>query len=254
MELPGGGDSLGFGSISDVAVDELGRLYVLDSRLQHLQVYSPGGLLLQTVDRPGRGPGEFLVPERLWLDDPGRLYVLDRGNRRLSVFDVSGASLTFLLDIPLALDAWDVCGLRYRGTRLYVLGYWDRGVLHQVSLEGSILNTFGPPYWLGHGLLEEMSADGLIYCAHQTNLVLTVPHLVPEVRAFSPSGRRVWTTTIPRYERVLVRALPEGGAEYGWGPKGVYHTQRISAGGFPRVRHPPARTSDAVGSWEGPVR
>src|SRR5687767_13361969 len=59
----GGSESLPeqylFGSVSSVATDALDRIYVADMMSSEIRVFSPQGEFLQTVGRPGQGPGEF---------------------------------------------------------------------------------------------------------------------------------------------------------------------------------------------------
>jgi hypothetical protein len=60
-------DEVLFGSIGRVLVDGAGTLYLLDSRLSHVQVYSPDGTFLRTVSREGDGPGESRRPSDMFF-------------------------------------------------------------------------------------------------------------------------------------------------------------------------------------------
>lgn len=54
----GESDDVFFGLVPRVAADRQGRVYVLDSQLCTVYVYSPEGELLRTLFREGEGPGE----------------------------------------------------------------------------------------------------------------------------------------------------------------------------------------------------
>ncbi len=81
-------DDVFFGLISRVCCDEQGDIYVLDSQVCKVYVYSPEGRLLRTLFREGDGPGEVRRPRSLALlgdgtvgviqEFPGRMVRVDR--------------------------------------------------------------------------------------------------------------------------------------------------------------------------------
>ena len=79
-----------FGRISSLAVDDLGRFWVLESQASELRVFDPNGEYIRTVGRAGSGPGEFKRPVRVDVGPEGRIWVMDPQNARLSVFDSAG--------------------------------------------------------------------------------------------------------------------------------------------------------------------
>jgi hypothetical protein len=97
----GDDDAIFFGLITKVLADELGNIYILDSQLAEVQVYSPGGEHLGTLFREGEGPGEVTQPrDMVLLDDgtvgvikefPGTLIRVDRDNTPVSSIRLGGA-------------------------------------------------------------------------------------------------------------------------------------------------------------------
>jgi hypothetical protein len=83
-----------FASIADFSVDAAGRMYVLDRRSKHIQVFDPNKQFVRTIGRQGSGPGEFQDPIGMTWDPQGHLWVVDPANGRISVFDTAGALLT----------------------------------------------------------------------------------------------------------------------------------------------------------------
>jgi hypothetical protein len=57
--------------VTEVCGDEDGNVYVLDSQLCQVHVFSPGGELIRTVFAQGEGPGETLRPRELVVTDAG---------------------------------------------------------------------------------------------------------------------------------------------------------------------------------------
>jgi hypothetical protein len=83
-------DDVFFGLISKVCCDEQGDIYILDSQVCKVYVYSPDGRLLRTLFGEGDGPGEVRRPRSLALlgdgtvgviqEFPGRMVRVDRLN------------------------------------------------------------------------------------------------------------------------------------------------------------------------------
>jgi hypothetical protein len=81
-----------FGSISKVAADTSGRIFVADQMSLEVVVFSRDGRKIGTVGRPGQGPGEFrFLTDIVVLGE--ELVAFDGGSQRVSVFDVSGEQL-----------------------------------------------------------------------------------------------------------------------------------------------------------------
>ena len=80
-----------FGDITDFAVDDYGRFWILEGQAQELRVFDASGAFVRTVGRQGEGPGEFnRVIGMDWGPD-GHLWIADPSNNRLSVVDTTGS-------------------------------------------------------------------------------------------------------------------------------------------------------------------
>lgn len=75
-----------FSSPEGIAVDDDGRLYLVD-RLTHRILIFRDGKLVEQYGRHGARPGEFNQPSRLAFHN-GMLFVADTGNGRVQVFKV----------------------------------------------------------------------------------------------------------------------------------------------------------------------
>ena len=65
-----------FGMISKVVVGPEGTIYLLDTRLSEVPVYSPTGERLNTLSRQGEGPGEVNTPSNLLFMPDGTLGIV----------------------------------------------------------------------------------------------------------------------------------------------------------------------------------
>ena len=72
-----------------------GRMYLSEYRGGRVSVLDSQGRWQSYIGSKGRGPGQFVGPQNLTIDDEGYLYVVDYGNQRISKFDPSG---TFIMN------------------------------------------------------------------------------------------------------------------------------------------------------------
>jgi hypothetical protein len=89
------------GQPRSIAVDESGRVYVVDSKPAAIKVFTPDGQLIRTIGREGAGPGEFQMGLIAVRD--GHLVLHDPELARTSVWDTAG---TFLRSWHSACCYW----------------------------------------------------------------------------------------------------------------------------------------------------
>ena len=65
-----------FGMISQCVVGDDGTIYLLDTRMSEVPVYSPDGERLDTLSREGDGPGEVRIPSGLLFCPDGNLGIV----------------------------------------------------------------------------------------------------------------------------------------------------------------------------------
>lgn len=82
-----------FGDARSIAVDDAGRIYVLDAQAQDIRIFDPEGAHLRTVGRRGGGPGEFQRANGLALGPGGVIYAYDNANQRLTALHDAGDSV-----------------------------------------------------------------------------------------------------------------------------------------------------------------
>ena len=84
---PGPDDSWVFGTIRDVAVDRMGRVYVIDMSDQKIRVFDAAGKVLRVVGGRGRGPGEYTQAKKVEVVND-TLWVADNFNARLTALSL----------------------------------------------------------------------------------------------------------------------------------------------------------------------
>lgn len=88
-----GGEDVGpksFADIRGLAVDDWGRMYVLEAQTYQVRVFDSTGAVVRVIGRQGSGPGEFGEPNGLALARNGDIWVYDPNEHRVTVFDSSG--------------------------------------------------------------------------------------------------------------------------------------------------------------------
>lgn len=211
LTITGSPPESAFGLVGDVAIGGDGRAFVLDVLHREVSIFSPSGERAGVLGQAGPGPGEFLGPVALAMDDAGRgLYVLDERKQGLDLFDAERG--TWQRTIPLDFHAADLCFL---SGRLYVLGGRDGFVLHEVDpATGRVLRSFAPDGESRDLLLRGYRASGYLGCAPNGEIAF-LPSLRPEVLRFSArSGELLGAASIPGYRPVRVRRVSGGAVQF----------------------------------------
>lgn len=76
--------------IIDVAVDDAGNIYAADMKENHIKVFDRNAGYLNTVGRPGQGPGEFSQIADIQITPRNELMVYDRLAFKLTFFALDG--------------------------------------------------------------------------------------------------------------------------------------------------------------------
>lgn len=106
-----------FGGITDLSVDSFENFYILDSRLKRIIKYDKKGKFIKKIGREGQGPGEFIFPLKIFVDEKDNLYVNDQG-RAIIVYDKDGDFKSLLrLKKPIGDFYVDKNGYIYTFTR-----------------------------------------------------------------------------------------------------------------------------------------
>jgi len=72
-----------FATVTSVATDKAGNVFVADFYNNRVQKFSADGTFLSNFGVKGSGPGQFLYPIALAISDDGSVFVADYGNNRI---------------------------------------------------------------------------------------------------------------------------------------------------------------------------
>jgi DNA-binding beta-propeller fold protein YncE len=97
-----------------------GRMYLSEYRGGRVSILSPQGDWLGYIGSKGLGPGMFVGPQNMTVDEDGYLYVVDYGNQRISKFDPDGVFvLSFGLRSPNFPGFLSPTGIAAKSGRVY---------------------------------------------------------------------------------------------------------------------------------------
>lgn len=71
-----------------LALDEEKHIYVSDSQLGTIHVFSYDGRLLERIGKSGTQAGELATPSGLWVEAGRGLFVVDTNNKKVQVFEI----------------------------------------------------------------------------------------------------------------------------------------------------------------------
>jgi len=78
-----------FNRVRNIAVDDDGRIYVVDIRNRRVQVFDGEGRFLMTLGRSGQGPGEFQSPAEVRFGPANSIFVKD-SIQKIEIFSKDG--------------------------------------------------------------------------------------------------------------------------------------------------------------------
>ncbi len=124
-----------FGAIAGLDVTSDGHMVAADREAGNLKVLRPDGTLLDTLGRPGQGPGEFRGPTSVDVARNDSVYVFDNRPDRLTVF-ASPPSVERVRSVVISGDGGNPVDVRVLGDRLVgkvTPGYTRKEGLHRPS-------------------------------------------------------------------------------------------------------------------------
>lgn len=192
---------------SGVAVDDDGRMYVLEMGNSRVQVFDPDGEYIRTLGGPGQGPGELELPAGITIGRD-QVMVYDLNSRRLSLWDLAG---NHVRDVPfsgglqpgiLAGSGGSLVGATRRRLE-------DRSELIDVALfstDGSETLRYTslpqPEQFLimgeGGGFVIPQLVGGPSYAASVDGAVYATAGVQYQILAFESSGEPRWALRVAR--------------------------------------------------------
>jgi hypothetical protein len=138
-----GQDEYMFGEARGVAVDDFGRIFVLDSKQTLIRVYDRDGVYLKTLGRKGQGPGELQTPQHIFSTWQKEIMIEDHAPRQFVFYSWEGE---FLRNVSFAKAFIFTTGIDSAGNFI--------GIVQTAEPEGNVqvLNRYSPEFNYIHTL------------------------------------------------------------------------------------------------------
>lgn len=117
-----GNSQMNLSSISDIKMWG-DKIYILDERMKKLVIFDLSGNAVMSLNRQGRGPGEFLQISYFDIDKQGNIYVVDGNSDKLLVYNNNGDFIRAVKP-PCEIDLIKVLE---NDKYLLQLSSWNRG-------------------------------------------------------------------------------------------------------------------------------
>ena len=203
---------------SGIDTDHNGTLYYFDLFGREVRAFTYDGTWLGSMGRSGSGPGEFGSSGNLSvLGTEGRIFVTD--NRATHVFQKTDTGFvlvdTHYPDLRGHLGSVS-CTM---GQHYYTAGYDTEaeGVIHQFTLNGTWVRSFGQPYKAVKAFIADMmTSESFMACNAAQGILAHITNHVPAMTGLTESGDTLWQVTFPDYKPDIVRERfdPETGRTY----------------------------------------
>lgn len=79
-----------FGVIAQIITDEKGNVFLLDSQLARVKIFSQSGEFVREIGREGEGPGEFRFPTGMFFTKDGNLAVMQVAPGKIVLLSMEG--------------------------------------------------------------------------------------------------------------------------------------------------------------------
>jgi DNA-binding beta-propeller fold protein YncE len=200
-DLESDDDNVLFYMPSDMATDEEGNMFVLDSGNHRIQKFDSEGNFLASFGRHGQGPGEFQYPQSIDIDDLGNMYVSDSGNQKINILKPDG---TFDKDIQMRDEAPGIIRIRggkliqAKGASLFSLqmGMMDQDeelpkLIKVLNLEGEVQKEFAEQKDYKDFLVNRMGNRYHVFVDKEGYVYLAFDYQ-NRIEKYSPAGKLLW--------------------------------------------------------------
>jgi hypothetical protein len=195
------------GSISDLASDHRGTLYVLDDAYSHVRAYDYGGNLIGTFGSEGEGPGEFHKPWNIAVVDDGNTIIVSSfSSRRINLFTRQQSTFSFRSSFTREGAGAGMCAMNGYIFLLSDIPGVD-GIIHRYTLDGEREVSFGYRYQASDLFVQRsLSHRGYLACNEEHDVVAWIRNFVPILTGYSSDGDLKWQVRFADFQPTLVES------------------------------------------------
>ncbi|MCC6245239.1 MAG: 6-bladed beta-propeller [Gemmatimonadaceae bacterium] len=228
--LEDGPDDLVIGTINDVTVDRLGRIYVLDMATTTVHVFSSKARPLLRIGRIGSGPSDFRFAVSMWTEPNDEIVVVD-AILGAKYFRVSAANTASLVRIVRVGNPTGACGARGTITTLTPSSADTSKLVKVFGMDDREIRGFGSSYSSSSSLVRSDMSEGTIGCMSDGSVIAALSKL-PFLIGYGPTGEKRWVLRFKDFvvPRILEEKDEKGRHAIGIDPNNVTssYTHRVT--------------------------
>lgn len=191
--------------VQDIATDGQGNIFVLDADItaqptsdsKTVHVIDTGAQYLSSFGSSGAGPGEFMYPARVLVEEGVERILVAGSDREVDVFErKEQEAYRYFRSWKTRVSAHDACILR---NHIYLLGYdpVSGHVIHKYSLDGEYVHGFGEPYASTNAyVVSLLSTEGTLSCVAQHGVIGHIRNNIPVLAAYDEDGALLWRVRV----------------------------------------------------------
>ena len=195
------------GSISDLASDHKGTLYVLDEAYSHVRAYDYDGDLIGTFGSAGEGPGEFYKPWNVAVVDDGNTIIVSSfSSPRINLFTRQQSTFSFRSSFTKEGAGAGMCAMNGYIFLISDIPGVD-GIIHKYTLDGEREMSFGYRYQASDPFVQRsLSHRGYLACNEEHDVVAWIRNYVPILTGYSSDGDLKWQVRFADFQPRLVES------------------------------------------------
>lgn len=157
------------------------------------------------------------------LGDDTLLTLADDG-KEVTLYKLEGSQRSQLHRFRVAVAGTAVCRLH---NAIYILGASPRGIVHEYSLAGQWIRSFGDALMRGGPVIAFALTRGGFLCDDATGLIIVAPFILNEIRAYTSTGELRWHTQLTDFHQTLITLSGDDAFRMSWPPGGASEVSSI---------------------------
>jgi len=183
-------------------------LVVLDrvkGRLDAMRL--PGSGHVTPIAVPRGADWQSGVEDAVLLGDD-TLLTLGDDRKEVTLYKLEGSQPSPLHRFRVAVAGGGLCRLH---NAIYVLGASSRGIIHEYSLEGQWIRSFGDALMRAGPVLASNVTRGVVLCDDATGLIVIAPFTLNDIRAYTSTGELRWRAQLTDFHQRLIELSGDDG-------------------------------------------
>ncbi|MDQ7040414.1 MAG: 6-bladed beta-propeller [Rhodothermus sp.] len=186
-----------FGRVISVSQNQKGHIFALDNQYTEVRVFDEKGRFLFAIGEKGEGPGSFMYPEWIAIDQWDTVYVTDRVQRKIEVFAPKGNAYVYERTILLPQIASG--GICVDSSSIFIStnNMYNDSLIYRLDKNGNVIGKFGNiSYRSENPVVRSYITRNYISCNLENEVIVLIFRYAPIFKVYSREGKLLWQVWI----------------------------------------------------------